>query len=310
MMNTGVSLQSLLRLLPKGKALTRLLAIGAVLLVGTGCLMFVTLVVMPKVKAMDEKVAALTAAKRDLVDAEEKREQELEQLQVNRVKVEDALEEKLGIFMSKAQAATAVDRLYLYASKVGVEISDLQSIPGPKPGKGLDFEAEAFRVIARGSLPGLMDFIEQIQETQVYKAFLLTNVQVAEAGGAGGHVLTMDVTLYMHASATGEPLIGLPSAGLVTPPAEAAMLEPQEAAPADPQAAPTPHPYLVKPADWPDEWPWPPEAQNTDKVLYTVVEGDTLAAIAERFGTTIGTLMDMNQLTDTHIEAGQQLRVP
>lgn len=308
-MISNTPFQILLRMLPKGEALTRLLRVGAVTLVGTGCLLFVMLVIVPDMREMDEKVAALTAARRDLVIAEEEREQKLEQLQIMSAKVSDELAEKQGIFMSKAQAAAAVDRLYLYASQIEIEINDLKNLPSPKPSGNLDYEVEAFRVIAQGSLPRLMIFIGQIEETMAYEGYLLTNIRVAEADNAARHVLTMDVTMYTHKDATGEPLIGMAAMELKPTPPTTDTGDPQDAD----EGESTTHEYLVRPADWPDDWEWPPAGQGDadgEEALYTVVEGDTLSTIAEQFNTTLGTLMDMNQLADTHLEPGQQLRVP
>lgn len=52
-------------------------------------------------------------------------------------------------------------------------------------------------------------------------------------------------------------------------------------------------------------------ASNQFTGIYTVQEGDTLAAIAQRLGTSIQTLHDLNGLTDENIiYIGQELRVP
>jgi N-acetylmuramoyl-L-alanine amidase len=44
--------------------------------------------------------------------------------------------------------------------------------------------------------------------------------------------------------------------------------------------------------------------------FYTVVAGDSLANIAQRFGTTQNALMQLNRLTSANISAGQVLRIP
>ena len=55
----------------------------------------------------------------------------------------------------------------------------------------------------------------------------------------------------------------------------------------------------------------PPTAEQTQTVtLYTVRSGDTLSAIARRYGTTVQAIMAANGLTSTRIYAGQQLRIP
>jgi LysM repeat protein len=61
--------------------------------------------------------------------------------------------------------------------------------------------------------------------------------------------------------------------------------------------------------------PTPGAATGTDTQQpfiggYTVKEGDTLIGIAQTFGTTVDTLIQLNQLTDTAIYVGQTLSVP
>ncbi len=43
---------------------------------------------------------------------------------------------------------------------------------------------------------------------------------------------------------------------------------------------------------------------------YTVVAGDTLFALAQRFGTTVQAIMDLNGLTSTNLSIGQVLKIP
>lgn len=57
----------------------------------------------------------------------------------------------------------------------------------------------------------------------------------------------------------------------------------------------------------------PTSQQATSNPLigaYTIKEGDTLSAIAQTFGTTVDTLMQLNNLTDSNIFIGQTLYVP
>lgn len=257
-----IYLRTLINFLPKGKALHRILAIALGVFVVIGLLCFVLFVVVPDVKAMDEQVAVLMAAKQDLMAAEEERETYLEQLQIRIAKVQDELEELYGIFMSKAQAIATLDRLYLYASQVGVEINNLQNLPAPKQDGQLQYSVEGFRIVARGRLPDLMAFIGRIEESVVYRALLLTNVHLVADGAE--HVLTMDVTMYISPRATGEPISGLLSSGPAvveqSTPVTAATLTGSVSS-SGAEAAPTAHPYLVRPADWPADWPWPPKVE-------------------------------------------------
>jgi len=77
---------------------------------------------------------------------------------------------------------------------------------------------------------------------------------------------------------------------------------------ATPTLAPTPSPTPTPaPTAAPTPTPPPPPAQQT----YTVVEGDTLAQIAQRFGTTVEALQAANGIEDPDaIVIGQVLVIP
>ena len=47
-----------------------------------------------------------------------------------------------------------------------------------------------------------------------------------------------------------------------------------------------------------------------NEIVYTVVAGDTLFSIAQRFQTTVNAIMALNNLTSTSIRVGQQLKIP
>ena len=59
------------------------------------------------------------------------------------------------------------------------------------------------------------------------------------------------------------------------------------------------------PSDCVDDNDAPPEF-----ITYTVVAGDTLFLIANRYGTTVDEIMRLNNLTNTNLSIGQQLRIP
>ena len=44
--------------------------------------------------------------------------------------------------------------------------------------------------------------------------------------------------------------------------------------------------------------------------VYTVQAGDTLYRIAQRFGVSVGDIIDANNLTSTVLSVGQQLTIP
>ena len=49
---------------------------------------------------------------------------------------------------------------------------------------------------------------------------------------------------------------------------------------------------------------------RTETTRYRVRWGDTLGAIAQRYNTTIATLVRLNNLRNHHIQAGKVLRIP
>jgi LysM repeat protein len=57
--------------------------------------------------------------------------------------------------------------------------------------------------------------------------------------------------------------------------------------------------------------PEPTEAIPTEDIIYTVVAGDTLGKIAERYGLTVEEIATANNLTSVHtLDVGQQLLLP
>ncbi len=87
----------------------------------------------------------------------------------------------------------------------------------------------------------------------------------------------------------GQPAVSAPQVVIITPAA------------GDPQA-----PVIVSP----QEQVQPPAAQTGGVSAYTVVAGDTLYEIAQRFGTTVDAIMRSNGLTSYTIVPGQSLTIP
>lgn len=50
--------------------------------------------------------------------------------------------------------------------------------------------------------------------------------------------------------------------------------------------------------------------QPPNEIIYTVVAGDTLWRLANRFGTTVNAIKELNQLTSDNLSIGQILRIP
>ncbi len=50
--------------------------------------------------------------------------------------------------------------------------------------------------------------------------------------------------------------------------------------------------------------------ETTDTDIYTVVSGDTLTSIANKYNTTVDKLIAYNELTSTNIQVGQKIKIP
>jgi LysM repeat protein len=134
---------------------------------------------------------------------------------------------------------------------------------------------------------------------------------VALGVGVGGVALAsavMDGRFQLATSS--DPASPSPSASVIPQPSATQSPSPRPAA--SPSLAPTPSPIptaapTAAPTPAPTPTPQPPPAQQT----YTVVEGDTLAQIAQRFGTTVEALQAANGIEDPdEIVIGQVLVIP
>lgn len=68
---------------------------------------------------------------------------------------------------------------------------------------------------------------------------------------------------------------------------------------------------VVEPEPTATTEPAPTEAIPTEDIIYTVVAGDTLGKIAERYGLTVEEIAAANNLTSVHtLDIGQQLLLP
>ena len=131
---------------------------------------------------------------------------------------------------------------------------------------------------------------------------------------AGAGIAVLGVT----AAALAGPLMAEPVADLAartTPspnptasptPVPTPIATPVPTATSSPTPSPTPLPATPAPTPAPTAAPTPPPPQS-----YVVAQGDTLAAIAERFGTSVGALQGANGIEDPdEIVVGQVLVIP
>lgn len=111
-------------------------------------------------------------------------------------------------------------------------------------------------------------------------------------------------------AATGliSPVGGATTISVLTPVPGAASATPESGSATGSITAtlPLPTPVVVQPAATQT-----PAASSTEYTLYTVQLGDTLSAIARRYGTTAEAIVAANALTDPNtIAVGQVLRIP
>lgn len=116
--------------------------------------------------------------------------------------------------------------------------------------------------------------------------------------------------LAIGGGAPSDPAVGANASPTPTPSATAgaqASVAPVESPSAEPTVGPSASPTLV-----PTETePTPEPAPTSTPATYTVKSGDTLSAIAARFGTTVKKLAKLNEIEDpSRIRVGQVLILP
>ncbi len=123
-----------------------------------------------------------------------------------------------------------------------------------------------------------------------------------ESRGKGLHrplLVTLFTTMLMIALAACGRVITRPTAIPPTP----TPTETPTATPTPVRPTPTPRPYTPPPTPTPTATPTP--------LIYTVARGDTLLAIARRFGVSVQALQDVNGIIDPRrLQIGQPLIIP
>lgn len=145
-----------------------------------------------------------------------------------------ALDEAASIFLSEAEAAEVLNRLYQYADESDVEIVSLQErgageVEAEGTGAGEEkqekkdtYDVRVFRLQVEGTPSDLIAFVSRIEEA-AYKGFVITNVNIAE--GEERPILTMDITLYTSPYSPGAAVQATP---VITPVPTPANLTPLE----------------------------------------------------------------------------------
>jgi len=120
-----------------GKLLTgpgryALIAIALIVLLLVGYFLFIQLSITPRMRARDNLVSSLAAARKEMQEVEAAREQRPAQIGVQVATMQAVLTDSLRVFLSEPQAADVMDGLYQYARESGIEILDLQALPTPQ----------------------------------------------------------------------------------------------------------------------------------------------------------------------------------
>ncbi len=192
-------LSNLKEQVPSGERLYSLLALVVIIAIAVGYVLFARFSILPQLQARNELSLQLAAAEQQLVQAQRSQEESPEGLEEQLAEAQAALDEAASIFLSEAEAAQVLNRLYQYASESGVEIVSLQEQPGIEEGeaeaeeKKDAYDVRVFQVQVEGTPANLIAFVSRIEEA-AYKGFVITNVNIAE--GEEPHVLTVDITLY------------------------------------------------------------------------------------------------------------------
>ncbi|MDY6875170.1 MAG: LysM peptidoglycan-binding domain-containing protein [Chloroflexota bacterium] len=191
-----------------GERLYSLLALVAIVAMGLGYAFFIRSSVIPQLQARDELVSQLAEAEQRLMEAQRPQGENIEELEEQLAEAQVALDEAASVFLSEAEAADVLNRLYQYADESGVEIVSLQDQHSTTTGEGEGeeggegegeetkkdtYDVRVFRLQVEGAASNLITFVSRIEET-AYRGFIITNVNIVE--NEDRHLLTMDITFY------------------------------------------------------------------------------------------------------------------
>jgi len=282
----------------RGPTLVPALCVGAAV---AGCLLLSILVTIPAYTSMKDARSTLLVRRQDAQTAWQARQAEPERLEKELAQRSQDIGQTTGLLLSAEESSRLLDLLYREASESAINVADLRVQPGAQTPEDTYYTIRAFRLRATGDSQGLMRFVARLKALIPSAALQLQNVQIVKEGQA--HALTMDIALYSETGGdTKGALASAPTANPTTEPSASATV-----AAASISETPTPSPYLVRPTDWPDDWPWPPQV---DCVVHTVQPGDTLYSLALKYQTTVDVLKQINGLQDDTILANQQILVP
>ena len=199
-----------------------------IVMIGLGLLIFYRFTILPPLKLREELISRVGLARSEAIKAESSAaagsssQELLEEIEATKAELQ---KQALG-FLTEAQAAEVLDKLYQYTEESDVEILRLESKPSageegqpssegegqpstegkgeassedkaqpaPEAKKNELYDTRAFQVEVMGMLPDLTDFVSRIKEAS-RKSVRIDNVNIPESEQEPHH-LTMDITIY------------------------------------------------------------------------------------------------------------------
>ena len=215
--------------LPGREQVAPILAMVVVTVIVAGLFLFAGLAILPEARAWRRLTLEIDAAKRAVVEAQAADEQSPEVWRQRLKAAEGQREVAASAFLSEAQAAEAVSRLYGYAAECAVQIASLQGQKGAEAAPGSASNMLQYRLQATGSFLRLACFVAHIRESSL-DGYVLTNLSIRSGKGKGTCELAADIILHTSPYA---PLQSLAPPGAPPPTLRALDLRPLERALAD-----------------------------------------------------------------------------
>jgi LysM repeat protein len=177
---------------------------------------------------------------------------------------------------------------------------------GASPLQGVPYHIRPIRLRAQGTTRQLVDFAARLKEVNT-RGIVVNSFNILGTEGTPTAILIMDIALYVLPSTSDTVTTRVPIS-LPPPPVYPTPVIPLVTPSATRGAATvtvTLMPFLtVTPSSTATLTP------SSKYVTHIVQPGDTLFALARRYGTTVEAIMALNRLPNTNIRIGQQLLIP
>jgi hypothetical protein len=210
--------------------LIALLPVVLIVIIALGHVAFGTLSIMPSWNTHKDLQTQIAAGQTTLDDMNQEQGGAQQSLEQQMASWETRRTNVVSTFLSSAEAALILDRLYKYATATGMEIVDLQlqqpeaettdqtgndQAAADQPAQDQPYEVQTFQLRAAGSVPQIASFLVLFKEASVPKVILKDmNISPNEAGNT---TLEMTIMLYVSPDASGQALADLPEMVLPTP---------------------------------------------------------------------------------------------